>query len=149
VRANRTNKLTTQNHNSNHVAGSPAHAELDRSVPPQRDHSHTETRQKDTHCNIRNILGVCLTTLEFIVAIVTRDKSGETDKHFAQRWVNIKVELAFDVVGAKFSKVSLVPDDIVGMAYAVEPSPTGEKGVDGGCDMLSTLFEEFTLDVYC
>jgi hypothetical protein len=149
VRTNLTNKLTAQNHNSNHVAGSPAHAELDRSVPPQRDHSHTETRQKDPHCNVRDILGVCLTTLEFIVAIVTRDKSGEADQHFAQRWVNIKVELAFDVVGAEFSKVSLIPDDIVGMTYAVEPSPAGEKSVDGGCDMLSTLFEEFTLDVYC
>lgn len=46
--------------------------------------------------------------------------------------MDIKVELALEVVRAEFSKVSLVPDNEIGLADLVETCPAREQGVDDG-----------------
>lgn len=48
-------------------------------------------------------LWVMLSGFKFKVAVVARKETSETDEHLAERWVNIKVEFALDVVGPEFT----------------------------------------------
>ena len=59
--------------------------------------------------------------------------------------MDVKVELALEVVRPEFTKVGFVPDDDVGCADFVEARPAGEEGVYYGRDVFEVLIQEFTL----
>ena len=59
--------------------------------------------------------------------------------------MDIKVELALEVVGAELAKVRLVPDDDVGLADGVVARPAREEGVDDRGDVFEVLEEELAL----
>jgi len=78
------------------------------------------------------VFRVLLPTLELITAVIPRQQSRKSNKHLPQRRMDIKVELALEVVGAELSKVRFIPDDDVRPADTMEAGPTREKGVENG-----------------
>ena len=113
-----------------------AHSELDGSVPAKWDHQDAKRSQYDTHGNERHILRVHLATLELIAAVIPRKQTGESDKHFPEGRVHVKVKVALEVVRTKLAKVRLVPYHVRRLADLVIPCPTRQESVDGRCDML-------------
>jgi hypothetical protein len=137
--------LTAENHDCNHMTCTPAHAELNRGVPSKWNHGHAEAREKNSHGDVRHIVWVLFSALELEAAVKTREETSETHKHLAERWVDIEVELALDVVSAELAEVGLVPDNIVGLADPVETRPARKESVNDRRDVLNVLFEELAL----
>lgn len=75
--------------------------------PRQRDQHHAKARQHDTHSRVWQVGGVLDARLEFKTAIVAGQETRETDEHLAERRVDIKVEVAVDVVGAELAEMRL------------------------------------------
>ena len=121
------------------------HPKLQSSIPRKRNHTHPKRRQHHPHRNIRHTLRVRLPTLKLKPAIVPRKQPRKPNDHLPQWGVDVKVELALEVVGPEFTKVGFVPDDDVGCADFVEARPAGEEGVYYGRDVFEVLVEEFTL----
>ena len=59
--------------------------------------------------------------------------------------MDVKVELALQVVRAEFSEMRFVPDYDVGAADFVVAGVAGEEGVYDGRDVFEVLEEEFAL----
>jgi hypothetical protein len=127
------------------MAGAPAHPKLDGGVPAERDHSDTEAGEEDAHADVRDVVGVYLSALKLELAVPAGQKAGEPDQHLSERWMDVEVELALDVVPAELAEVGLVPDDVVRMTDAVEARPAREERVDRGRDVLRLLLEELAL----
>ena len=91
------------------------------------------------------MLRVRLTALELERAVVACQQAREADQHLAKRGMDVKVELALEVVAAELAKVRLIPDDSVGLAYLVEARPAREQRINNGRDVLKVLVNEFAL----
>lgn len=59
--------------------------------------------------------------------------------------MDIKIELALKVMRAEFSKVSLVPDNEVGLADLVETCPAREESVDDWWEKFAILLDKLGL----
>jgi hypothetical protein len=122
-----------------------AHSQFNGGIPPKWDHSDAKGCQHNPHSDVWHLWRIGLSTLEFKTSIVSSEESNEANDHFTQRWVDIEVELAFEVMGAELAKVRFVPYDDVGGTNVVKTSPAGEESVDDGWNVFEILEEEFAL----
>jgi hypothetical protein len=93
-----------QDHHGDEPHGWASKVELLRSEVCQWHADCAECGVEESHEGVVHFLGVLLSRLEFEGAIVTSQVARETDKHLSERWVDIEVELAFQIVGAELSK---------------------------------------------
>ena len=56
-----------------------AHTELDSGVPPERNHQNAKGSHDNAHGDVRHLLGVHLSALKFIAAVVPGEQTGEPD----------------------------------------------------------------------
>lgn len=127
------------------MARPPTHTKFHCRVPTKGDHRDTKAREQHAHAHVGYALRVRLAALELKLPIVSREQACETDEHLAQRRMHVEVELAFEVVRAELSKVSLVPNDDVRVPNFVEARPARKEGINCGSDVLCILVEEFAL----
>lgn len=59
--------------------------------------------------------------------------------------MNIKIELPFEIMRSKFSKVGFIPNDTLCLANLIEARPTGQKCIYGWRDVLQILLNELSL----
>lgn len=64
----------------------------------QRNADSAKSRVEETHEGVVQLRRVGLSRLEFERAIVSSEVSRQTDEHLSERWVDIEVELALEVV---------------------------------------------------
>ena len=88
---------------------------------------------------------ILLSTLELEASIIPGQQPRKPNKHFPQRRMDVKVELAFQVVRTELSEMGFIPDDDVCLADAMEAGPTREKGVEDGGYVFEVLRDELTL----
>jgi hypothetical protein len=124
------------------------HPELDSGVPAEGHHRYAKRSHHDPHRNVRDVLWIVCPALKLKGAVVAGQKPGEPDEHLAQRGVDVKVELALEVVRPELAKVRLVPDDEARLADLVKAGPTGEEGVDDGREVLQVLKDELALGIW-
>ena len=87
-----------------------AHAQLDGGVPSEGYECNTICRHHNAHGHIGYTVGIRHSTPELEVAVIARQETSEPNEHLSQRWVNVEIKLAFEVVRPKLAKVGLVPD---------------------------------------
>lgn len=122
-------RLTKEDHESDEMTAEVVPLEPLAGVPGDGNHQHSVRGHVQSPEAVVHALGVDLSALELKVAIIAREEASEADEHLSERRVDVKVELALDVVRPKLSKVGLVPDDRVGPADPVVPSAHGEERV--------------------
>jgi hypothetical protein len=76
----------------------------------QWDTDSTECRVKETHEGVVQLRRVGLSRLELKRPIVSGKVSRQADKHFPQRWMDIEVEFALEVVRSEFAKAVPLSD---------------------------------------
>ncbi len=81
--------------------------ELSRRPPSNRDHHHPKRSQDDSHSGVGYVLGILNAGFEFEPSIISREQTCQTNQHLSERWVDIKVEVAIDVVGAELAEMCL------------------------------------------
>src|ERR1700761_1880140 len=79
-------------------------------IPPQRHHPNTEGCQHYSHGHVRHFCRIFRSAFELETAIVSRQETSQANEHFSERRVNVEVELPFQIMRAKFSEVSLIPN---------------------------------------
>lgn len=102
-----------------------AHTKFHGSIPPEWDHQNAKGGHDDAHGDIRHIFGVGFAALKFEAAVISGQQPRKPDEHLPERWVDIEVKLALEVVRTELAEVRLVPDDEGRLADFVEPRPTG------------------------
>lgn len=70
----------------------------------QRNAENTESRVEDTHDGVVDLWGVLFARLEFEGSVVAGEDSRETNKHLAERRVDIEVVFMLDIVGSELSE---------------------------------------------
>lgn len=139
-------KRTTKHHECSQMACPRAHSEFNSGIPPEWNHGDAKGSQHYSHSDIRYFWWIDLSTLKIKSSIVSGEQSDESDDHFTQGWVNIEIELAFEVMGGEFSKVCFIPDDKIGGTDVVKTSPAGQEGVDDGGEVFEILEKKLALE---
>nr|POE53355.1 hypothetical protein CFP56_28577 [Quercus suber] len=111
------------------------------SVVGKRYAERAKGRVELAHEGVVEFRGIGLAGLEFEGAIVACKITGQTYKHFTQRRVDIEVEFTFEVVGAEFAKMRLVPGDDGRKADFPQACEKGEEGEEKWCDEVLILVE--------
>jgi hypothetical protein len=93
-----------QDHCSNQPDRRPLEVELLCGEVCERDAEGAKGRVEQAHESVVELFRVGLAGLELEGAIVVCEVAGQTDEHFAERRVDIEVELAFEVVGTEFTE---------------------------------------------
>jgi len=93
-----------QDHCSNQPDRRPLEVELLCGEVRERDAEGAKGRVEQAHESVVELFRVGLAGLELEGAIVVCEVAGQTDEHFAERRVDIEVELAFEVVGTEFTE---------------------------------------------
>jgi hypothetical protein len=93
-----------QNHSSNQPDRGPLEVELLCGEVCERDAESAKGGIEQAHESVVELFGVGLARLEFEGSIVVCEVARQTDEHFAERRVDIEVELAFEVVGTEFTE---------------------------------------------
>lgn len=122
-----------------------AHPQFNSGIPPEWDHGDAKGSQHNPHSDVGHFWWIDLSTLEIKSSIISGEESDEPNDHFTQRWVDIEVELAFEVVGAELAKVCFIPHDDVGGPNVVKTSPAGQQGVNDGREVFEILEKKFAL----
>lgn len=102
--ADRSVAVLEQNHGSNQPDRRPLEVELLGGEVCERDAECAKGGVKQAHERVVELFRVGLAGLEFEGSIVVCEVAGQTDEHFAERRVDIEVELAFEVVGTEFTE---------------------------------------------
>ena len=102
--ADRSVAVLEQNHGSNQPDRRPLEVELLGGEVCERDAECAKGGVKQAHERVVELFRVGLAGLEFEGTIVVCEVAGQTDEHFAERRVDIEVELAFEVVGTEFTE---------------------------------------------
>lgn len=96
-----------QNHQANQPDGGAAKVQVPGRVVREWNANCTEQGIERPHEGVVDIFWVFLARLELKRSIVTGKVAREANQHLAKGWMDIEVELAFEIVGAEFSEAIL------------------------------------------
>lgn len=127
-------RVLEQNHQGDEPGSGLAEVELLCCVVGQRNAQSAERCVELAHKDVVDLLGVSLTRLELEGTVVSSQITRKANQHLSQRRVDIEVELALQIVRAKFSKMRLVPGDNGRKTDLPQTGEEGECGEDDGCE---------------
>lgn len=93
-----------ENHQSYEPDSRTSKLELPSSEVGQGDAKNTESCVEDTHDGVVNFFGILFAGLELECTVVSSEDSRETNKHLAERRVNIEVVLMLDIVRTELAE---------------------------------------------
>lgn len=99
--------VVAKHHDRQQMARTPIPPQCSTCAVGEWDHGHAEHGENDAHAYVVDVVGIRFATLELKVAAIPAQKTGETDDHFAERRMYVKVEFVLEVMGAKLAKVCL------------------------------------------
>ena len=91
-------RVLAENSQGDEPDGRPPEVQLLCSEVGQRNADGAKCRVEEAHEGVVQLRGVRFSGLELERAIVSCEVSGQTDEHLSERWVDIEVELALEVV---------------------------------------------------
>lgn len=125
-------RVLKQHHHGDEPGRRLAEVELLCRVVGQRDAQSSESAVELTHEDVVDLFGVRLARLELERTIVTGQVARKADQHLSQRRVDIKVELALEVVRSELAEMRLVPGDNGREANLPQAREEGQGGKEDG-----------------